>query len=192
MKANVYVIVGQYCQEQADKSLWVNELLDCLKHLGEVNIFDMPTAESTDSGETEGNITIHRYAAPEGNIGRVTERAAEIVRDIVHLGAKECYIDYGVSSEYQPLIRMIHNALRTYGIRVYSINQARPFRWVRNLIWDLKFWWQETKLEMQLEKEIEQAEGLAGRGSMQGFVTYKKFQAEQAERKRLHQLRKQQ
>jgi hypothetical protein len=45
---------------------------------------------------------------------------------------------------------------------------------------------------MQLEKEIEQAEGLAGRGSMQGFVTYKKFQAEQAERKRLHQLRKQQ
>ena len=39
MKQNVYVVVGQYNQKKNSSAL--NELIDCLKKLGEVNIFDM-------------------------------------------------------------------------------------------------------------------------------------------------------
>ena len=46
MKRDVYVVVGQYCPKR--ESCIQNELIDCLKQLGEVNIFDMPTADSAD------------------------------------------------------------------------------------------------------------------------------------------------
>ena len=66
-----------------------------------------------------------------------------------------------------------------------------PFRWLRNLIWDIKFQLNEWKLQEQEEKEIEQVEGFSGHGSMHGFTLYKKFEAARAERKRLHEQRKQ-
>lgn len=65
-----------------------------------------------------------------------------------------------------------------------------PFRWLRNLIWDIKFQLKEWKLQEQEEQEIEQVEGMSGHGSMHGFVLYKKFETARAERKQLHELRK--
>lgn len=69
-------------------------------------------------------------------------------------------------------------------------NMINPFRWLRNLIWDIKFQLNEWKLQEQEEKEIEQVEGMSDHGSMQGFMLYKKFEAARAERKRLHDLKK--
>lgn len=67
-----------------------------------------------------------------------------------------------------------------------------PFRWLRNWIWDIKFQLKELKLQEQEEKEIEEAQLSTKHGSMQGFVLYKKYEAERAERKRLHNLKKKQ
>ena len=62
-----------------------------------------------------------------------------------------------------------------------------PFRWLRNLIWDIKLQLKEWKLQ---EQEIEQVEGMSGHSSMHGFVLYKKFETARAERKQLHEVRK--
>lgn len=61
-----------------------------------------------------------------------------------------------------------------------------PFRWLRNLMLDIKFQLNEWKLQEQEE----QVEGMSGHGSMHGFVLYKKFETARAERKQLHELRK--
>ncbi len=61
-----------------------------------------------------------------------------------------------------------------------------PFRWLRNLMLDIKFQLNEWKLQ----KQEEQVEGMSGHGSMHGFVLYKKFETARAERKQLHELRK--
>ena len=188
MKRDVYVVVGQYCPER--ESCIQNELIDCLKQLGEVNIFDMPTADSADSGEVNDNIIVHRYACPEKSVANVAQRVPEIVRDLVHLGATEYYLDYGVEKEYQSIIKLINNALRNYGVQVYTLNRRTPFRWLRNLIWDIQFQLKEWKLQEQEEQEIEQVEGMSGHGSMHGFVLYKKFETAREERKRIHELRK--
>ena len=188
MKKDVYVVVGQYSPER--KSCVLNELIDCLKQLGEVNIFDMPTADSADSGEVNDNIIVHRYACPERSVANVAQRVPEIVRDLVQLGAKEYYLDYGVEKEYQSTMKLIKNALSNYGVRVYIFNKRVPFRWLRNLIWDIKFQLGEWKLQEQEEQEIEQVEGMSGHGSMHGFVLYKKYEAARAGRKRLHELKK--
>ena len=188
MKQNVYVVVGQYNQKKNSSAL--NELIDCLKKLGEVNIFDMPTVDSVDSCEVNGSVIVHRYACPEKSVVNAAQRIPEIVRDLVHLGAKEYYLDYGVEKEYQSIIKLINNALRNYGVNVYTLNRRIPFRWLRNLIWDIQFQLKEWKLQEQEEKEIEQVEVGSGHGSMYGFTLYKKFEAEREERKRLHQLRK--
>lgn len=66
----------------------------------------------------------------------------------------------------------------------------RPYKFIRNLIWDIQFWWQELKLRENIDSEIEKVEGYSGHGSMNGFVIYKRFEQEHAERKRLHELRK--
>ena len=66
----------------------------------------------------------------------------------------------------------------------------RPFRAIRNLIWDIQFWWQELKLRENIDSEIEKVEGYSGHGSMNGFFIYKRFEQEHEERKRLHELRK--
>ena len=67
---------------------------------------------------------------------------------------------------------------------------SNPFRWLRNLVWDVQFQLSEWKLQDQEEKEIEQVEGMSGHGSMHGFVLYKKFETARAERKQLHEQRK--
>lgn len=69
--------------------------------------------------------------------------------------------------------------------------KIKPFRWLRNLIWDIKFQLNEWKLQDQEEKEIDQVTFSSKQGGMQGFALYKQFAAARAERKRLHELKKQ-
>lgn len=64
------------------------------------------------------------------------------------------------------------------------------FRSIRNLIWDIKFYVREWKLQEQEEQEIEQAGGMSVHGRIHGSVLYKKFETAREERKRLHELRK--
>lgn len=65
-----------------------------------------------------------------------------------------------------------------------------PFRRIRNLFLDIRFWWNEIKLQEKEDKEIEEVEFSSKHGSMQGFMLYKKYEAARAERKRLHELKK--
>ena len=76
-------------------------------------------------------------------------------------------------------------------IAIKQDKKIKPFRWLRNLIWDIKFQLNEWKLQEQEEKEIEQVEDFSGHGSMHGFTLYKQFEAARTERKRLHEQRKQ-
>lgn len=69
-------------------------------------------------------------------------------------------------------------------------NMIKPFRWFRNLIWDIRFQLSEWKVQEQEEKEIEQVTFSSKQGSMHGFTLYKKFESARSERKRLHELRK--
>lgn len=183
MKQDVYVVIGKFIPNEADV---LNDLIGSLKQLGEINIFDMPTRDALDKVDCEGNVLTHHYACPENPL----DRTKEIVRDIVLLGAKEAYLDYGVPTEYQSILKMIDKALCTYGIKVYRLNKCTPLRWVRNIVWDIQFWIKEFKLQAKEENELEQVEVGSGHGSMHGFTLYKKFEAEREERKRLHQLRK--
>ena len=64
-----------------------------------------------------------------------------------------------------------------------------PYRWVRNIVWDIQFWIKEFKIEEEVEREIDHAEGYGGHG-MHGFLIYKQYQQEREERKRQHNLRK--
>ena len=66
-----------------------------------------------------------------------------------------------------------------------------PFRWVRNIVWDIQFNLREMKLREKEDDEIEILLHSSSHGSMHGFTLYKKFEAEREERKRLHELRKQ-
>lgn len=187
MKQNVYVVVGLY---NLDNSL-LHDVAACLKQKGEVNVIDLPTPDSLDKVDREEDLIIHRYACSDKLLVNVGQRAEEIVRDIIHLGASECYLDYGVKRQYKPILRYIYAVLKTYGIKAYRLNRFNPFRWVRNIVWDIQFWLKEFKLQSQEEKELEQVEVGSGHGSMHGFTLYKKFEAEREERKRLHELRKQ-
>lgn len=65
-----------------------------------------------------------------------------------------------------------------------------PFRWLRNWIWDIQFWWEEEKRHDKMEEEISQVEGYSGHGSMDGFRIYKQYMQEYEERKQQHNLRK--
>ena len=65
-----------------------------------------------------------------------------------------------------------------------------PFRWVRNIVWDIQFNLREMKLREKEDDEIEILLHSSIHGSMHGFTLYKKFEAEREERKRLHELRK--
>ena len=71
------------------------------------------------------------------------------------------------------------------------VNKLNPFRWVRNIVWDIQFRIKEFKLEEEVEREIEHAEGYGGHG-MHGFLIYKQYQQEREERKRQHKERKRQ
>ena len=119
------------------------DLVTALRELGEVNVFDMPHTQFGDSVEREENLFVHHYACPNGAIADVALRKEEMVRDIVLLGAKACFIDYDVAAAYQPLIKAIHSAMTTYGIKTYPLHKPVPFRYVRNLWWDIRFQWNE-------------------------------------------------
>ena len=190
MKQTIYVVVSLYNHKHQSGSQSAIDLVATLRKLGEVNVFALPNVECNDSVECDDNLRVHHYACSEKEIANATQRLTEMVRDMVQLGATECYIDYGVSKEYQALLRSIYTALRTYGIPVHIFNKRVPFRWIRNLIWDIKFQLNEWKLQEQEEKEIEQVEGFSRHGSIHGFVLYKKFDTAREERKRIHELRK--
>ena len=53
-----------------------------------------------------------------------------------------------------------------------NINKLNPYRWIRNIVWDIQFWIKEFKLEEEVEREIDHAEGYGGHG-MHGFLIYK-------------------
>lgn len=190
MKQTIYVVVSPFNYKQQAGSQSTIDLVAVLQKLGEVNVFDLPNVECNDSVECGDNLRVHHYACPEKETANAAQRLKEMVRDIVQLGAKECYLDYGVNKEYLPLMRSIYTALRTYGIPVYTFNKRVPFRWLRNLIWDIKFQFNEWKLQEQEEKEIDQVTFSSKQGSMQGFALHKQFEAARTERKRLHEQRK--
>ncbi len=186
MKKDVYVVVGQYTDGQEAKSIVQKNLVNYLKQLGEVNIFDMPTANSEDSGEINGNIVVHRYACPERSVANIEQRIPEIVRDLVQLGAKEYYLDYSVEKEYLSAIKLINRALQNYGVKVYTFNRHVLFRWLRKLMWNIKFQLNEMKLQDMEDQELQHIEGYTGH-TMSGFAYYQKVEKARAERKRLHQ-----
>lgn len=65
-----------------------------------------------------------------------------------------------------------------------------PYRWLRNLIWDIQFNLKEIKLREEVEAEIEQVDSQAKHGSMDDFRIYKQYMQEYEERKQQHNLRK--
>lgn len=186
MKKDVYVVVGNYTHGREAKSVTLRNLVDYLEQLGEVNIFELPTANSKDSGEINDNIVVHRYASPERSMANIEQRIPEIVRDLVHLGAKEYYLDYSVKKEYQSAIRLINRALRNYGVKVYPFNKRFPFCWLRKLMWNIKFYRNEWKLQEQEDQELQHIEGYTGH-IMTGYTYYQKVEKARIERKRLHQ-----
>ena len=105
MKKDIYVVVGQYNLKSEDYSPLMKELVDNLCELGEVNVFDIPRADSKDEVENDEPLYVHHYLCPNKDITQADMRTEEMVRDIVHLGAKECFIDYGVDAVYQPVFR---------------------------------------------------------------------------------------
>lgn len=65
------------------------------------------------------------------------------------------------------------------------------FKYTKRLLSDIRFWCQELKLRhrenAELERIIEDAEGVGGHGSMAGFGYYTTIKRNRAERKRLHE-----
>ena len=185
-----FVVVGQYHHMPQKASPMMTELIANLRELGEVNVFDMPHTQFGDSVEREENLFVHHYACPNGEIADVALRKEEMVRDIVLLGAKACFINYDVAAAYQPLIKAIHSAMTTYGIKTYTLHKPVPFRYVRNLWWDIRFQWNEWKLYHKLDEEIERAESLSGHHAAYGSIIYKQYEKDKAERKHLLEIRK--
>lgn len=66
----------------------------------------------------------------------------------------------------------------------------RPIKAVRNLFWDIQFRWHEFKIGMKEGREADRIEQESA-NPMAGLIYYKQCEVERAERKRLHQLRKQ-
>ena len=131
------------------------------------------------------------FILPDGSLDQTTnvQRMGEMIRDIVHLGAKACFIDYGVDAAYRPLVKSIHAAIRTYGIKTYTLNKHIPFRLIRNIWMNIRFRIDEHKRRQHEEEEISHVKGFSGHGSMDGFRIHKQFDAQRAERKRIHNER---
>ena len=66
----------------------------------------------------------------------------------------------------------------------------RLFRPFRNLWWDIRFQWNEWKQYDKVDNKIEEVEGFSGHHAMSGFLIYKQYEQEKAERKRIHELKK--
>ncbi len=61
------------------------------------------------------------------------------------------------------------------------------FKYAKRLIAEIRFQLDELKTDKKEEEEISQVEGFSGHDSMDGFRIHKQFEAQCAERKRLHQ-----
>ena len=94
MDKEIYVIVGQYNHEQKDYTPLMKELVDNLRELCEVNVFDMLRPNSIDEVEKDEFLFVHHYARPQD--GKMEDRVWELVRDIMALSPKACFIDYDV------------------------------------------------------------------------------------------------
>lgn len=128
MNQDYYVVIGQYRHKKQEASTTVKELITHLQVLGEVNVFDMPHTEFGDEMEYDDHLRVHHYTCPNGDVANASQRVQEMVRDIVLLGAKECYLDYGVADIYLPIVKSIHTALQKYRIKVYCLNKPTFFR----------------------------------------------------------------
>ena len=131
MDKTSFVIVGQYSHAHKDQHPQLAALTADLSAKGEVNIFDMPRADGADSIERDGNVLVHHYLSPKGE--EPTVRLQEMVRDVVLMGAKEYYLDYGVEEAYQPVVRGVYAAMRTYGINPICLNRKGLCGWFRRL-----------------------------------------------------------
>ena len=80
------------------------------------------------------------------------------------LSPKACFIDYSVEPEYRYCIKLIHAAIKRYGIKVYTLNKRVPFCRVRNLFGNIRFWCQELKLRSKENAELERIEDEAFSG----------------------------
>ncbi|MBQ7211036.1 MAG: hypothetical protein IJS05_09135 [Paludibacteraceae bacterium] len=63
------------------------------------------------------------------------------------------------------------------------------FKYTKRLIAEIRFQLGELKWGKKEEEEISQVEGFSGHGSMDGFRIHKIFEAQRAERLRLHMKR---
>ena len=63
------------------------------------------------------------------------------------------------------------------------------FKYTKRLIAEIQFWIEELKWDAKEDEEISHVEGFSGHGSMDGFRIHKQFEAQRAERKRLHKER---
>ena len=113
-----------------------------------------------------------------------------MIWDIVHLGAKACFIDYGVDAAYRPLVKSIHAAIRTYGIKTYTFNKHIPFRLIRNIWMNIRFRIDEHKRRQHEEEELSPVEGFSGHGSMDGFRIHKIYVKQHQARKNVLELLK--
>ena len=111
-----------------------------------------------------------------------------MIWDIVHLGAKACFIDYGVDAAYRPLVKSIHAAIRTYGIKTYTFNKHIPFRLIRNIWMNIRFRIDEHKRRQHEEEELSHVEGFSGHGSMDGFRIHKIYVKQHQARKNVLEL----
>ena len=190
MNKEIYVVVGQYNHQAEEYSPLLKDLVNNLRELGEVNVFDMPCPDSKDEVEKDEFLFVHHYARPEDE--NMENRVWEFVRDIMALSPKACFIDYSVEPEYHHFLKLIHAAIKRYGIRIYTLNKRVPFRHVRNLFWNIRFWCQELKLRNEEDAELDRIsditlqEGYGGHNTMEGFLYYKEMQRNRAARKRLH------
>lgn len=190
MKKDIYVVVGQYNRPPKAFAPTMGELVAQLRELGEVNVIDMPRIDSDDKVENDGAVYVHHYVCPNKEIKQADMRIKEIIRDIVHLGAKACFIDYGVDAAYRPLVKSIHAAIRTYGIKTYTLNKHIPFRLIRNIWMNIRFRIDEHKRRQHEEEELSHVEGFSGHGSMDGFRIHKIYEKQHQARKNVLELLK--
>ena len=188
MNKEIYVVVGQYNHKAETYSPLMKELVDNLRELCEVNVFDMLCSNSKDEVEKDEFLFVHHYARPKD--GKMEDRVWELVRDIMALSPKACFIDYDVEPEYRHFIELIHAAIKRYGIRIYTLNKRVPFRNVRNLCWDIRFWIDEQRRREYEDDEISQVEGYSGHGTMDGFRLFKIYEKQHKVRKHVLEMLK--
>lgn len=61
------------------------------------------------------------------------------------------------------------------------------FRYTKRMIAEIRFRWNEFKIQWQEDDKIDEVSFNSKHGGIQGFFLYKQFEKERAERKRLHE-----